>query len=86
MQVILKPLSQKILLALNDLEQDGIKATDLAEQIGEKVRAVDAAITKSLVRYGFVVREYQLTRMMKRSYALIKITPQGREYAKFIKT
>ncbi len=79
--IILKPLSQKVLLALNSLEQESIKSEDLAAQLEEKVRAVDAAVTKSLVRYGFVVREYEITRMMKRSYAVLKITPRGREYA-----
>lgn len=77
----LKDMSWKILQALE--EEDGVKAADLSERLGLKVRQVDAAITKSLVRYGLVERRAQFTRLQKKTYNLIFITSLGKNYAAF---
>jgi len=51
----LKAISLQILSFIADKEP--MKAQEIADALGLKVRAVDAAVTKSLVRYGFAVRE-----------------------------
>jgi hypothetical protein len=57
-----------------------MKAADIASAMNLGTRQVDAAVTKSLVRYGFVIREAKLTRVMKKEYNLIRITDRGKQY------
>jgi group I intron endonuclease len=78
----LKPLSVKILFALYG--KDHIKTEELANNIFEQVRACDAAVTKSLVRYGFVIRQHKLTKLMKKEYSYLVITQEGREFVKHL--
>lgn len=81
--IVLKPLSLKILNYVS--EHDGQKASELAEGLGLTTKQVDAAITKSLVRHGLVVREAKLTRLMKKEYNVIRITDTGRNYLVWLK-
>lgn len=76
--VVLKPLSWRILQYLYG--KGSIRSEEVAEELGLKVRAVDAAITKSLVRWGFVIREYKLSKVLKREHSEIRITPRGIVY------
>lgn len=78
----LKPLSLRILNFLVDKEP--MKAEEIAQALELGTRQVDAAVTKSLVRYGFVIREAKLTRVLKKEYNLIKITPRGKSYIEFL--
>ena len=81
--IVLKPLSLKILSYVS--EHDGQKASELAEGLGLTTKQVDAAITKSLVRHGLVVREAKLTRLMKKEYNVIRITDTGKNYLVWLK-
>jgi len=74
----LKPLSMQILQFL--YEKEPMKAAEAAEQLGLGVRQIDAAVTKSLVRYGFVIREHKLTKVLKKEFTLIKITDKGKRF------
>jgi predicted transcriptional regulator len=78
----LKPLSLQVLQYLKDKEP--MKAADIAEALNLGTRQVDAAVTKSLVRYGFVLREAKLTRVLKKEYNLIRITDKGIRYVEFL--
>lgn len=78
----LKPLSLRILKFLADKEP--MKAEDVASALELGTRQVDAAVTKSLVRYGFVIREAKLTRVLKKEYNLIKVTERGKRYVEFL--
>jgi DNA-binding MarR family transcriptional regulator len=78
----LKPLSFQILSFLVDKEP--MKAAEAAEALGLGTRQVDAAITKSLVRYGFVIREAKLTRVLKKEYNLVRATDRGKRYIEFM--
>ena len=80
-KILLKDLSWKILSEIYDKEPR--KAEEIAETLGVGTRSVDAAVTKSLVRYGFCVREAKLTRLMKKEYNLIKITDKGVRYVQW---
>lgn len=80
-KIILKPMSWQILSGLYGKEP--MKAEDLAAELGLGTRQVDAAVTKSLVRYGFCVREAKLTRLLKKEYNLIRITDKGTRYVKW---
>ena len=82
-KIFLKPMSWDILCYLS--EHDHLKAAEIGEQMGLSARQVDAAVTKSLVRYGFVIREAKLTRLMKKEYNLICITPVGEKFVKWRK-
>lgn len=77
-KVELKPLSENILLFLYG--NSPIKAEDAAIKLNLKTRQVDAAVTKSLVRWGFVIREYHLSRVLKREHSELKITDKGKRY------
>ena len=79
----LKPLSLSLLLFL--FENKPLRAAEIAGQMSLKTRAVDAAVTKALIRYGFVVREAKLTPMMKKEYNLISITEHGKKYIDWYK-
>lgn len=81
-KIELKPLSLRILLFLADKEP--IKAEDAAIELGLGTRQVDAAVTKSLVRYGFVIREFKLTRVLKKEYSMLKVTDRGQRFVKFL--
>ena len=81
-RIDLKPLSKRILFSLYG--ESKVKTEEIANKLFESVRACDAAITKSLVRYGFVLRNYELTRLMKRSFAYITITEHGRKYVEYL--
>lgn len=81
--IVLKPLSLRILNYVS--EHDGQKASELAEGLGLTTKQVDAAITKSLVRHGLVVREAKLTRLMKKEYNVIRITDTGKNYLVWLK-
>lgn len=74
----LKPMSLQILQYLADKEP--MKAADVAEALGLGTRQVDAAITKSLVRYGFVIREAKLTKVLKKEFNLVRATDTGKRY------
>lgn len=74
----LKPMSWNILQFLVDKEP--MRAEAVAEAMGLKTRQVDAAVTKSLVRYGFVIRQAKLTRVMKKEYNLLYITGRGKDF------
>lgn len=76
--IVLKPFSLQVLQYVAD--HDGEKASELAEGMGVTTKQVDAAITKSLVRHGLVIREAKLTRLMKKDYNVIRITERGRNY------
>lgn len=77
-KILLKPMSWQILSYL--ASQEPQKAEEIANNLGLSTRQVDAAVTKSLVRYGFVIREAKLTRLMKKEYNLIKVTERGKQY------
>lgn len=77
-KIFLKPMSWQILSYL--ATQEPQKAVEIAENLGLSTRQVDAAVTKSLVRYGFVIREAKLTRLMKKEYNLIKATDRGKRF------
>lgn len=76
--ITLKPLSLQILRYIAD--HDGERASELAEGLGLLTKQVDAAVTKSLVRHGLVIREAKLTRLQKKDYNIIKITERGKNY------
>lgn len=76
--ITLKPLSLRILQYIAD--HDGEKASELAEGLDLSTKQVDAAVTKSLVRHGLVIREAKLTRLQKKDYNIIKITERGKNY------
>ena len=76
--IILKPISLQILEYMADQEPQ--QSDEIANAIGLTKRQVDAAVTKSLVRYGFCIREAKLTRLMKKEYNLIRITEKGKRY------
>ena len=76
--ITLKPLSLQILRYI--AEHDGERASELAEGLGFSTKQVDAAVTKSLVRHGLVIREAKLTRLQKKDYNIIKITERGKNY------
>lgn len=80
-RIDLKPLSWQILDFIHGKEP--MKAEDIAAQLNLGTRQVDAAITKSLVRWGFVIREAKLTRLRKKEYNLIKLTDKGERYVRF---
>lgn len=80
-KINLKPLSWRILSYLATIEPT--KSEEVAAALGLGTRQVDAAVTKSLVRYGFVIRQYKLTKVMKREYAEIMITDRGRQYVEW---
>lgn len=77
-KIILKPMSWQILSFVAG--QEPLKAEQIATSLGLSTRQVDAAITKTLVRHGFVIREAKLTRLMKKEYNLIRITDRGSRY------
>lgn len=77
----LKPASMSILNYLNEVDQP-MKAEDIAEALNMKVRAVDAAVTRSLVHYGLAVREAKLTAVLKKEYNMIRITDMGKRFMK----
>lgn len=77
----LKPLSWQILQFLYD--KPSIKAEDVATQLGLGTRQIDAAVTKSLVRWGFVIREYKLSKVLKREHSELKITEKGKQYVEY---
>lgn len=77
-KIALKPMSWQILSFLADKEP--MKAEEIASNLELSTRQVDAAVTKSLVRYGFVIREAKLTRLMKKEYNLIRATDKGKRY------
>lgn len=76
--ITLKPLSLQILRYIAD--HDGERSSELAEGLGLSTKQVDAAVTKSLVRHGLVIREAKLTRLQKKDYNIIKITERGKNY------
>lgn len=57
-----------------------LKAAEIAEALNLKPRQVDAAVTKSLVRFGFALRQIKFTKLMKKEYKEITITPRGERY------
>lgn len=77
-KIFLKPMSWQILSYL--ATQEPQRAEQIAQGLGLSTRQVDAAVTKSLVRYGFVVREAKLTRLMKKEYNLIRATDKGKRF------
>lgn len=81
-KIDLKPLSLQILTFLVDKEP--MKAEEAAIALGLGTRQVDAAVTKSLVRYGFVIRESKLTRVLKKEYSMIRVTERGQRFIKFL--
>lgn len=80
-QIVLRPLSWQILSYIYDKEPK--KAEEIAKELGLSTKQVDAAITRTLVRRGFCIREFKLTRLMKRQYAVIKVTNYGMKYVQW---
>lgn len=79
--IILKDMSWSILRFL--MGKEPMRAMQIAEELGFSTRQVDAAVTKSLVRHGFAIRQAQLTRVMKKEFNLIHITPRGERYVQW---
>jgi len=80
----LKEISCQVLKGL--FEHDHIKAEDLAAKIGLETRQVDAAVTKSLVRYGFAKRMCYTTPITRKQFNILIITDRGIEYCKYLQT
>lgn len=80
-KIILKPMSWLVLSNLYCREPR--KSEEIATELNLNKRQVDAVVTKTLVRYGFCIREAKLTRLMKKEYNLIKITDRGNSYVKW---
>lgn len=76
--VQLQPMSWRILEYLSDKEP--MKAADVAEALGLSPAQVNAAVTRTLVRHSFVIREHRLTEVLKKDYAVIHATDRGRAY------
>lgn len=83
-KIDLKPMSWQILshIVLRDAIEPE-KAEEIAAQLGLNTKQINAAVTKSLVRYGFIIRQYKLTRLMKREYAVLTVTDRGRQYVEW---
>ena len=82
--IVLKPLSLQILSYLAEHADDPPQTSvEIGEALGIEKRRVDAAITKSLVRWSFVYREAKLTELRKKMYNVIVITPRGKSYIKW---
>lgn len=79
--IVLKEMSWKILQFLEG--KAPMRANQIAEGLGLSTRQVDAAITKTLVRHGFALRQAQLTRVMKKEFNLVHITPRGEKYVQW---
>lgn len=80
--LILKPLSLQILNYVS--ENDERQAKDIAEALSVGTRQVDAAVSKSLQRYGFIIRYAKLTPLKKKEYNVLKITDSGKAYVAFL--
>ena len=78
----LKPLSQVIIVHLYDKEP--MQYTEIAEQLNLKPRQVLGAINKSLIRWGLAQRRSKLTKVLKKEYSLISITPKGKKYVEHL--
>ena len=82
--IILKPLSLQILNYLAEhADEPPQTSVEIGDALGIEKRRVDAAITKSLVRWSFVYREAKLTELRKKMYNVIVITPRGKNYVKW---
>ena len=81
-EIELKPLSLSILKFL--AEHPSQRSQEIAESMGLKTRQVDAAVTRSLVRYGLCQRQAKLTRLLKKEFNVIVITPFGEKYLAYI--
>jgi len=81
--LILKPLSLQILHYIG--ENDEQQAKDIAEALQMGTRQIDAAVSKSLQRYGFVIRYAKLTPLKKKAYNVLKLTDSGRTYLAYLK-
>ena len=82
-KIDLKPLSWEILTFMYD--KPAMQAAAVAEGIHKTKRQVDAAITKSLVRWGFVIRQAKLTPVLKKAYNEVYITERGKQYVEWRK-
>ena len=76
--IILKDISWSILCFLRG--KAPMRPSEISEGVGLTERQINAAVTKSLVRYGFAARDAKKTRLMKKDYNLIRITPLGEQY------
>lgn len=80
-KIDLKPLSWEILSYMYD--KPAMKSEEVAAGIQKTKRQVDAAITKSLVRWGFVIRQAKLTPVLKKDYNEVYITERGKKYVEW---
>ncbi|MDD4516352.1 hypothetical protein [Massilibacteroides sp.] len=78
----IKPFSYKI---LEGLEKVGGETTsiDLAERMNLLPRQIDAALTRSLVRWGFARRELREKKPFKVKVNMVILTPLGKEYLEY---
>ena len=81
MEEVLKPMSLQILTYLVDhIDEPPKQSEEVALALGLNKRQVDAAITKSLVRWNFVFRQAELTELRKKLYNVIVVTDLGVKY------
>lgn len=86
--VLLKPLSQQILLFLYYLKQEKgiteISAEEIAEKLNKSPRAINASITKALIRWSLVKRTTRETQLTKKLFKVIQITEDGNIYSSYL--
>lgn len=78
----LKPLSLQILKYVGQNEDR--QAKEIAEALQVGTRQVDAAVSKSLQRYGFIIRYGKLTPLKKKEYNVLRLTDNGRAYLNYL--
>lgn len=80
--LILKPLSLQILQYVG--QNDDLQAKEIAAALEIGTRQVDAAVSKSLQRYGFIVRYSKLTPLKKKAFNVLRLTESGRAYLDYL--
>lgn len=85
-KIILRPMSYQILSYLVDhAEEPPKRSTEIAEDLKLTPTQVDAAITKTLVRWNFAHREAKLTNLRKKLYNIIVVTKRGKNYIEWMR-
>lgn len=79
----LKPLSMRILLYI--YENPGNKAEEAAIELGLSNSQVNAAISKSLQKFGLAERRAVLSPLKKKMYNVVVPTTRGRAYIEYLK-
>jgi predicted DNA-binding transcriptional regulator len=80
-KIVLQPMSIQVLSFLSGKEP--MRAADVAMELGLKTRAVDACITKSLIRWGLAERKYILSKVLKKEHSEVVILKRGEEWLEF---